>query len=166
VLQGLLAVESTAQSGNRSKQDAKILLAVMYRREKRYVDARRTLAELAQAYPRNYVFPLEIASVHRSAGEEKEAIRIYEQVLNNIHDGKPGYSRAPLARIHYELGELYWKAGNLVLAKNHLEQVNGSVGSNQELETQNGTMRRQVDQALRDRQAGELDTPRRCCAEP
>lgn len=162
---GLHAVESTAQSGTRSKQDAKILLAVMYRREKQYDDARRTLAELAQAYPRNYVFPLEIASIHRSAGQEKEAIRIYEQVLNDIRNGKPGYSRAPLARIHYELGELYWKAGNLESAKNHLEQVNGSLGSNQELEIQNGAMRRQVEEALHDHQP-EDGIPRRCCAAP
>lgn len=161
---GIQAVEATAKWGSRSKQDAKILLAVMYRREKRHDEARRTLMELADAYPRNYIFPLEVASVYRSAGQEQEAIRVYEQVLTDIHDGRAGFAEAPLARIHYELAELYWKAGNLESAKSHIEQVNGARGTNQELETQNGSMRRQVEEAMRQRQPGP--TRPVCCTTP
>lgn len=162
--QGIQAVEATSKWGSRSRLDAKILLAVMYRREKRYDDARRTLTELADAYPRNYIFPLEIASVYRGAGQEEEAIRVYEQVLGDIRDGRAGFAEAPLARIHYELGELYWKAGNLEAAKSHIEQVNGARGTNPELETQNGSMRRQVEEAMRQRQPNP--TRPVCCATP
>ena len=163
-LRGIQAVESTANFGTRSRQDAKILLAIMYRREKRHEDARRTMSELAEAYPRNCIFPLEIASIHRSAGQEQQAIRIYEQVLNDVREGKQGYTEVPLARVHYELAELYWKAGNLELAKDHIEQVNGATGTNQDLETQNGSMRRQVEEAMRQRQTGP--TTQVCCATP
>ena len=151
---GIHSIESTAQMGERSKQDAKILLSVIYRREKRYADARRTLEELAQEFPRNYIFPLEVASVNEIAGEDKEAIRGYEQVLVEMRDGKPGFADAPAARIHYELGQLYFKSGNLESAKAHFDQVPGSAGTSPELDKQSDEMRRQIDEALRQKQPG------------
>ncbi|MBI4458698.1 MAG: tetratricopeptide repeat protein, partial [Acidobacteria bacterium] len=149
---GMRTVERVAEWGDRAKQDARILLVVMYRRGKRYADAQRTLSELTLAFPRNYIFPLEIASIYRSAGEDKEAIGAYERVLEDIRRRKPGYAEAPAARIHYELGELYWKAGDLESAKTHLEQVGGSFGSTPELEKQGLEMHRQIEGALRQRQ--------------
>ena len=69
--------------------------------------------------------------------------------------------KRPSLRIHYELAELYWNAGKLDLAKNHIEQVNGSAGTNPELEIQNSSMRKQVDEAMRQKQPN----PRQlCCA--
>ena len=149
---GIHSVEIAAQQGSRSRQDAKILLALIYRREKRYAESQRILSELAEAYPRNYIFPLEIASVYQKAGEEKEAVRTYEQMLDDAQRGKAGYAAAPIARVHYALGELYWKAGELEPEKLHFDQVRGAAGGSQELEIQNEAMQRQVEQALRERQ--------------
>ena len=149
---GIRDIETAAQQGDHAKQDAKILLAVIYRREKRYADARRTLTDLARTFPRNYIFPLENASVSRIAGEEKEALREYEQVLEDIRHGRPGFAEAPAARIHFELGELYWKTGDLESAKAHLEQVPRSHGSRPELESQSVEMLRQIEEALHQRQ--------------
>ena len=145
---GLRSVESTAQWGERAREDAKILLTVMYRREKRFVDARRTVAELSESFPRNYILPLEIASLYRAAGEEEEAIRGYAQVLEDVHRGAPGYSEAPVARIHFELGELYRKAGELESAREHFGKVAGSQGSTPELEKESATIREQIEQLL------------------
>ena len=149
---GIRSMETTAQMGDRSKQDAKILLTVIYRREKRFQDARRILEELAQEFPRNYIFPLELASINEIAGEDKEAIRGYEQVLVEMREGKPGYADAPAALIHYELAKLYWKSGNLESAKSHLEKIPGSAGTTPELDKQSTEMRRQIEEALRQKQ--------------
>jgi len=46
---GIRLVESVAQWGNGARYDAQILLTVMYRRERRFPDARRTLKQLGQA---------------------------------------------------------------------------------------------------------------------
>jgi tetratricopeptide (TPR) repeat protein len=153
---GIRSVESAAESGDHAKQDARILLVIMYRREKRYPDARRTLLQLAQEFPRNYIFPLELASVSRSEGEEKQAIREYEQVLEDIRRGKPGFAEAPAARIHFELGELDWKAGDLESAKAHLELVPKSRGSTPEFELQSAEMLRQVEEAIYQRKPTEI----------
>ncbi|OFW40874.1 MAG: hypothetical protein A3J28_12595 [Acidobacteria bacterium RIFCSPLOWO2_12_FULL_60_22] len=150
---GVHAVEGVAQWGDQAKADAKIMLAVMYRREKRYADARRVLHDLAGAYPKNFLLPLEIASVHRAAGEIDAAIKLYEQVLADVRQGTAGYQEAPVARIHYELGALYRQAGNLESARMHFSQVAGSRGSMPELEQQSSLLQQAIEQALRQQKA-------------
>jgi tetratricopeptide (TPR) repeat protein len=161
--QGIRQVETAAHLGTRNKHDARVMLAVIYRREKRFADARNTLAELAQAYPRNFLFPLEIASVFRTEGDTKAAIDAFEQVLADGARGKPGFGRIPAARIHFELGQLYWKAGEPEFAKAHLDKVHDSPGGSLELDGQNAALSLEVEQALRDKPP-PLQTPaRRCC---
>ncbi|MBI4481153.1 MAG: tetratricopeptide repeat protein [Acidobacteria bacterium] len=141
---GLHLVEAAADWGERSKHDARILLTVMYRREKRFDDARRTLESLAAAFPRNYIFPLEIASIHRAAEELPEAIRVYEQVLERFQAGTPNFAQAPAARIHFELGVLYRRTGDLEAARLHFEQVAGSRGSTPELKKESALVLSQL----------------------
>jgi tetratricopeptide (TPR) repeat protein len=130
---GMHLVENVSEWGDGAKHDARILLAVMYRREKRYADARRTLELLAETFPRNYIFPLEIASLYRAADEVPEAIRAYEHVVAQSNAGTPNFDQAPAARIHFELGVLYERTGDFEAARRHYEQVAGSRGSTPEL---------------------------------
>ena len=138
---GIEAVEMVAQYGDQAKEDAQIMLAVLYRRAKRYEDAQRVLQKLARVYPRNHIFPLEIASLYRLADQRQEAIAAYEEVLRNIRDGKPGYAIAPAAKLHFELAQLYEKTGDTESAQAHLKQVPGAVGSTEDLEKQIAEMR-------------------------
>jgi tetratricopeptide (TPR) repeat protein len=126
---GMRLVESVSEWGNGAQHDARILLTVMYRREKRYTDARRMLEQLEASFPRNYIFPLEIASLHRSADEVPEAIRAYEQVLEEASAGTPNFDLAPTARIHFELGVLYERTEDVGSAVRHFEQVAGARGA-------------------------------------
>jgi len=148
---GLKAVQSAAQWGEYAREDAKIVLTVMYRREKRYDDARRTLRDLEALFPRNYLLPLEIASLYRASEDFKAAIRQYESVLEDARGGKPGYQDVPIARIHFELGGLYSKFGELEPARKHLSQVLGSKGSTPELEKESALLQQQVEEAIRQR---------------
>ena len=156
---GIHAVESVADWGEQAKADAKILLTVMYRREKRHADARRVMNDLALAFPRNYIFPLEVASIYSSEGEDEEAIREYEQVLEEIRRERPGYGEVPVARIHYELGELYRKGDDLESAWRHLEQVPGSKGSTPEMEKQSVLLQKQIEEALQRREQAKQEVP-------
>ena len=160
--QGIRQVETVARSGTRNKHDARVMLAIIYRREKRYADARSMLTELAQLYPRNFILPLEIASVYRTEGDTRSAIGAYEQVLADAAIDKPGFDRVPAAKIHFELGQLYWKAGEPIAAKTHLDRVHDSLGSTPELEAQNAALSQQVEQALRDNKTAPMRS-RPCC---
>jgi tetratricopeptide (TPR) repeat protein len=110
------------------------------------------LQELAKAFPRNYIFPLEIASLHRAAEDYPAAIRGYEHVLEWVREGKEGFADAPVARIHYELGDLYRKNGNLENALQHLKQVKGAQGSNPALEQESALLQQQVEDELQRRE--------------
>ena len=141
---GMQKVEKVVESGDSARHDARILLTVMYRREKRHADARRAMEALGAAFPRNYIFPLEIASLHRGQGELPQAILHYEQVLERISDAAPGFDRAPAARIHFELGDLYRQNGNLEAALEHLRQVSKSQGTSGDLDRESQTLIEQI----------------------
>ena len=145
---GMQAVKSVTEWGQEAKEDAKILLTIMYRRERRHADARQVVEDLAASYPRNYIFPLEIASLYRSAEEYEEAIRGYEHVLERVQQQRPGYVEVPVARIHYELGELYRNEDDLESALRHLERVPGSRGSTPEMENQSVLLSQQIEATL------------------
>jgi tetratricopeptide (TPR) repeat protein len=156
---GMGLVESVARWGNGARFDAQILLTVMYRREKRFADARETLETLASAFPRNYVFPLEIASIHRAADETEEAVAGYEAVLARVRQNTPGYQDVPAARIHFELGDLYRKQGDLESARRHLAQVAGSRGSTPDLAKESMLLLQQIDEEIRRQQTVEAALP-------
>jgi tetratricopeptide (TPR) repeat protein len=156
---GMGLVESVARWGNGARYDAQILLTVMYRRERRFADARERLETLASAFPRNYVFPLEIASIHRAADETEEAIAGYEAVLARVLRDTPGYQDVPVARVHFELGDLYRKQGDLNSARRHLAQVAGSRGNTPDLEKESMLLLEQIDEAIRLRQSAEAAAP-------
>ena len=137
-----------------AKHAPEITLPVMSGRKRRFAEPRRTVQDLANAFPRNYILPLEIASLYRAAEQSQEAIRGYEEVLEEVRRGRPGFDAAPVARIHFELGELYRKVGDLESARKHLQLVAGSRGSTPELEQESATLRQQIEEALRQQRAG------------
>ncbi len=121
---GLETLARVAREGRWSRDDARALLIVLYKREKRYADALALARELGEKYPRNYLFKLEAAdalisqaTVERAAGRateaasaEREAIAIFDALLRE--KPKPGM---PIARaldlIHFQYGETLLAAG-------------------------------------------------------
>ncbi|MDQ3805680.1 MAG: hypothetical protein M3416_17860, partial [Acidobacteriota bacterium] len=58
---GLATLEQVAREGVWARDDARVLLIALLKREGRFRDAHRYAAELAAAYPRNYLFKMEAA---------------------------------------------------------------------------------------------------------
>lgn len=119
---GLLTLERVMKEGRYARDDAKSLLIVLYKREKRYADALAISRELAQKYPRNYLFKLESAdalstqaalarqanNAAQAASFEREAFEIYDALLQDrpVRDN----SRA-LDLIHFRYGDALFAAG-------------------------------------------------------
>ncbi len=120
---GLETLQRVAKDGRWARDDAKALLIVLFKREKRYADALALSRELAESYPRNYLFKLEAADalvsqavVEREAehaavatGAEREAFNIFDTLL------KDRAARDTAARsldlIHYRYGEALFTSG-------------------------------------------------------
>ncbi|MCA1635802.1 MAG: hypothetical protein LC802_19465 [Acidobacteria bacterium] len=131
---GLATLERVAREGQWARDDARSMLIVLYKREKRYTDAYRNASELAAKYSRNYIFKMEAADALVSQAEvdrprapeaakksEAEAFAIFESLLPRERaagrEGAPASSsRAPLDLVHYSYGDALFVAGHAARA--------------------------------------------------
>lgn len=120
---GLTMLEQVAKEGRWAQDDAKTVLILLYRREKRFADVLKLTRELSAKYPRNYLLRLEtadalvsLAGVKRKAGDvagavqaEKEAFDTFEEVVRdrNMRD----VAARALDLIHFKYGEVLMSAG-------------------------------------------------------
>lgn len=128
---GLQYLREVADGNGENSVDAKVVLALFLRREHRYDEARALMHDLANRYPRNYLFSLEEANLWRSSGHAAEAASCYRTVLQSGREGKYG-------SLHYEiaawgLGELLRSQKDYAGAASAYEQV--GVTSNPDPET-------------------------------
>src|SRR5918993_2730516 len=120
---GLAMLEQVAREGRWAQDDAKSVLVLLYRREKRFADVLKLTRELSAKYPRNYLLRLEtadalvsLAGVKRkekdlegAAQAEKEAFAVFDELLRdrNVRDTA---ARA-LDLIRFKYGEVLMAAG-------------------------------------------------------
>ncbi len=92
-------VTKVAREGKYARNDARVLLVILYRREKRPLEAARLLETLMKEFPRNYVFGLELASMYNDAGQYDRALATYKELLKKAEEHAPGYQRLPRAAV-------------------------------------------------------------------
>ncbi len=116
---GLATLQRVVAEGRWAKDDARALLIVLFKRERRYSDALAMASDLGAKYPRNYLFKLEaadalvsLAAAERVAGREAEAKKAETEALAVfdalVHDRAAARS---LDRIHFLYGEALFDAG-------------------------------------------------------
>ena len=92
---GQALVGRVATEGRLARHEARILLALLYRREKRPLDAARLLEGLLADFPRNYVLGLELASMYVDAGQSDRALATFKDLLRRAEEHAPGFDRLP-----------------------------------------------------------------------
>jgi tetratricopeptide (TPR) repeat protein len=102
---GLLYLRQVAESDGENSVDAEVVLSLFLRREHRYDEARALMRQLAERYPRNYLFPVEEANLLRGSGRGSEAAAEYRKVWQAGREGKYG-------SLHYEIAA--WGLGELL----------------------------------------------------
>jgi tetratricopeptide (TPR) repeat protein len=121
---GLAMLEQVAKEGRWAQDDAKTVLVILYRRERRFADVLKLSRELSAKYQRNYLYRLESADALVSLAEvkrkekdvagavqaEKEAFATFDEILRdrNMRDTA---ARA-LDLIHFKYGEVLMMAGH------------------------------------------------------
>ena len=119
---GFEYLREVASSSGENNIDAKVVMSLFLRRERRFDEARVYMHELAVRFPRNYLFPLEEANLLRSGGHPSDAAVAYRRVWQNGREGKYG-------SLHYEiaawgLGELMRSQKDYAAAAAAFEMVN------------------------------------------
>jgi tetratricopeptide (TPR) repeat protein len=101
---GIRQLETAALKGKTASTDARMVLAVVYVREKKYDQALRLMNELHGKYPRNFLFELAKASVYGKMKKWDEAVQTYEGILTKVHAKQDGYDQLREARVYSALG--------------------------------------------------------------
>lgn len=106
---GIKQLQEVAERGVLSKWDARILLAAVYRRERRSQDAIPLVKGLAERFPRNYLFPLELVQMYSDVGDKTAALALLADVEERKRAGQAGYRQLPPEKIYYLRGNLlFW----------------------------------------------------------
>jgi hypothetical protein len=120
---GIQTLERVAKDGQWTRDDAKVLLIAIYKKEKRFLEALALSQELQRKYPRNYLFRLETAdtlvsqaAIERKASQTREAEKMESEALSMfetmLHE-RPAAGTAPRALdlIHFRYGEAFLLVG-------------------------------------------------------
>lgn len=118
---GLEYLHQAAEGNGDAGIDAKIVLVVFLRRERRFDEALQILRSLEPRYPHNVLFAVEEGNLLAAKGSKEEAEQVYRKVWQDGRNGK-------YAGLHYEiaataLGDLLRYEKNYAGAAEAYEQV-------------------------------------------
>jgi tetratricopeptide (TPR) repeat protein len=99
-------VTRVSREGKYARNDARVLLVILYRREKRPLEAARMIESLIADFPRNYVLGLELASMYSDAGQRERAITVFKDLLKKADEKAPGYERLPREAVLHKIEAL------------------------------------------------------------
>lgn len=106
---GVKTLQLVAQKGKMNNYDAQVLLAAIYRRERRPADALPLLKPLVERFPRNYLFRLEIVQMYSDAGDKNSALAALKRAEELKVSGAAGYAGLPMEKIWFYRGNLlFW----------------------------------------------------------
>jgi len=114
--EGIKQVKRVTEEGNYAREDARLMLAVLYQREKMYREALNLYEEMERSHPRNYLLPGEVATLHGLLNEWPAAAAVEDSILQRHHAGEAGYTQIPLARTLYYTGDAYERSEKLEVA--------------------------------------------------
>lgn len=144
---GMAAIERVMREGNWVKDDAKTLLIMLYKREKRFAEAATLARELAAKYPRNYIYRMETAdalvsqaALEREANRtdaisaaETEAFATFETLLRD--KTLRSVTANALDLIHFKYGEALMTSGLFDRAAKEFVAASDAPGAQQGLAT-------------------------------
>ncbi|MCZ2149403.1 MAG: tetratricopeptide repeat protein [Bryobacterales bacterium] len=107
--EGIKTLQLVAEKGEQDRNDAKVILAAIYRRERRPADAIPLLKELLHTYPRNYLFLLEMVQMYADEGDKQKALETLAELEKRKRANTPGFAAMPEEKINVSRGNLlFW----------------------------------------------------------
>ena len=104
---GIRTLHLVAAKGKQNHYDAQFMLAAIYRRERRPLDALPLVRRLSERFPRNYLLRLEMVQMYSDAGDKDAALKVLEAVESDKRAGH--YATLPIEKVYFYRGVLlFW----------------------------------------------------------
>lgn len=99
----------TAEKSVFTREDAKMLLALIHTRESNYGEAYRYLSNVHDRYPKNYLLEMDMGALAILMRKYDLAEQTYVSVLKKISERKSNYPLLDKGTVYNHLGEVYMK---------------------------------------------------------
>lgn len=109
--EGLRQIQRAMQEGHYAREDAQLILAVLYQREKMFRQALSVYQQMATAYSRNYLLTEEVAALHGLLGDWASAAKEYASMVARYRTGEPNFDQMPVVRILHLAGQAHERLG-------------------------------------------------------
>ena len=109
--EGLRQIQRAMEKGHYAREDARLILAVLYQREKMFREALSVYQQMAADYPRNYLLTQEVAALYGLLGDRASAAKEYDSMVARYRAGEPNFDRMPVARILHLTGQAHERLG-------------------------------------------------------
>ncbi len=103
--------------------DARVILALIYTRERRYQAAFDEMSTLLKRYPKNYLVHLDMGGIALLMRRPEAALTIYNDVLRKVRERRDRYDRLEVATVLNRLGVALRREGDLRGSIEHFEQA-------------------------------------------
>jgi tetratricopeptide (TPR) repeat protein len=105
--EGLQQVKRVTEERNYAREDARLMLAVLYQREKMYPQALSLYQQMAHSWARNYLLQCEVASLFGTLNDWRSAAQEYDAILAKHRAGESRFENFPTAKVLYQAGQAY-----------------------------------------------------------
>ena len=110
---GRQELRATIDRGALMSHDARVLLTLIYTREKRFQDAFDELSILLKSSPKNYLVHLDMGGIAMLMERHEAALTIYKDILRKVEAKEDRYDRLEAAAVHNRLGVAFRRKGDL-----------------------------------------------------
>jgi tetratricopeptide (TPR) repeat protein len=122
---GLALTQDAMLNGKRASTAARALLAVAYGREKQYVAGRELFQQLLRAFPRNYLYEMEVARTYQQEKNLGAAVEVYKNVARKYEARVTGYERVDAAKLYFQIATLLEEHKRSDEAAEYFQKVTG-----------------------------------------
>jgi tetratricopeptide (TPR) repeat protein len=121
--EGIKTLQLVAEKGDKNTVDAQFLLATVYRREGRALEAIALLKPMIARFPRNYLLRFELAQMYSDAGERNQALAVLDTIEGLHRRQAAGYRELAIEKVYFARGVVQFWYRDLDSAERNLRLV-------------------------------------------
>jgi tetratricopeptide (TPR) repeat protein len=105
--------------------EARVLLMVLYVREKQYEYSLQMAQQMHRSFPENFLFHLNQAQIFEAMGDHERASEVYLDVLRSAEELKRNYQLLPIGSFRFSVAERFRSQGKIQQALELYERAAG-----------------------------------------